>query len=37
MILALAYVLNIVFSIIAAVAANRGQAYTYPMTIRFLS
>ena len=28
-----AYVLNIVFCIIAAVKANRGEWYTYPMSI----
>jgi uncharacterized Tic20 family protein len=27
---------NIVFSIIAAVAANKGEAYRYPITIRFI-
>ncbi|TQK18377.1 hypothetical protein FBY40_0864 [Microbacterium sp. SLBN-154] len=31
-----AYVLNIVFCIIAAVAANRGQWYTYPLSISFV-
>jgi hypothetical protein len=30
-------VLNIVFSIIAAVKANQGAYYTYPMSIRFVS
>jgi uncharacterized Tic20 family protein len=30
------YVIVIVFSIIAALAANRGEAYTYPLSIRFL-
>lgn len=30
------YVFVIVFSIIAAVAANRGQRYEYPLSIRFL-
>jgi hypothetical protein len=29
-------VLVLVFSIIAALAANRGEAYTYPLTIAFL-
>ncbi len=29
-------VLIIVFSIIAALAANRGEAYTYPLTIAFI-
>lgn len=32
-----AYVLNIVFCIIAAVKANRGEWYRYPMAIRFLN
>jgi uncharacterized protein len=32
-----AWVLNIVFSIIAAVKANRGEYYTYPLAIRFVS
>ena len=31
------WVLNIVFSIIAAIKANQGQFYTYPIAIRFLS
>ncbi|MEY9850587.1 putative Tic20 family protein [Leifsonia sp. EB41] len=31
------WVLNIVFSIIAAVKANQGAFYTYPIAIRFLS
>ena len=35
-ILIAAYVLNIVFSIIAAVKANQGQPYEYPLTIRFV-
>ncbi|MHC5795963.1 DUF4870 domain-containing protein [Lacisediminihabitans sp. FW035] len=30
-------VLDIVFSIIAAIAANRGELYTYPVAIRFIS
>ena len=30
------YVLVIVLSIIAAVAANRGERYEYPLTIRFI-
>ncbi len=33
----LLYVLNIVFCIIAALAANKGQAYRYPLTIRMIS
>jgi len=31
-----AWVLNIVFSIMAAVKANGGGPYEYPMTIRFV-
>lgn len=31
-----AYVLNIVFCIVAAVKANQGEWYTYPMTIPFI-
>jgi len=31
------YVVKIVFSIIAAVKANQGQWYTYPLAIKFLS
>lgn len=31
------YVLIIVFSIIAAVKANQGEAYTYPLSIKFVS
>jgi uncharacterized Tic20 family protein len=30
-------ILNLVFSILAAIAANRGEAYTYPLAIRFVS
>lgn len=30
-------ILIVVFSIIAAVAANNGHAYTYPLTIKFVS
>ncbi|MEV8267829.1 DUF4870 domain-containing protein [Microbacterium sp. NPDC076911] len=30
-------VLNLVFCIVAAVKANRGEWYTYPLTIRFVS
>lgn len=30
-------VLNIVFSIIAAMASNRGETYRYPIAIRFIS
>ncbi|WP_285116868.1 DUF4870 domain-containing protein [Leifsonia sp. fls2-241-R2A-40a] len=32
-----AWVINIVFSIIAAVKANQGEYYTYPLAIRFFS
>lgn len=35
--LAVIGVLIIVFSIIAAVKANQGQPYTYPLTIKFVS
>lgn len=35
--LAVIGVLVIVFSIIAAVKANQGQPYTYPLTIKFVS
>jgi hypothetical protein len=35
-ILAAAAILNIVFSILAAVAANNGQMYRYPLTIEFV-
>jgi uncharacterized Tic20 family protein len=31
-----AYVINIIFSIMAAMAANRGQYYQYPLTIQFV-
>jgi len=37
LIVAAAYILNIVFSIIAAVAANKGEWYSYPLTIKFLN
>ena len=30
-------VLNIVFSIIAAIAANRGELYTYPVALTFIT
>ncbi|WP_315552007.1 DUF4870 domain-containing protein [Microbacterium aurum] len=36
-IVAAAYVLRIVFSIIAAVKANKGEWYTYPLAIKFVS
>ena len=35
LILLAAYIVKIVFSIIAAVKANRGEFYTYPMAIPF--
>ncbi|MBG0719076.1 DUF4870 domain-containing protein [Microbacterium sp. 2C] len=31
------WVVNIVFSVIAAIKANKGEWYTYPATIRFVS
>lgn len=31
------WVLSVVFSIIAALAANKGEYYTYPLTIKFVS
>jgi uncharacterized Tic20 family protein len=36
-ILAAVWAVNIIFSIIAAVKANQGQYYTYPLAIRFVS
>ncbi|CAN5487781.1 DUF4870 domain-containing protein [soil metagenome] len=30
-------VLNIVFSIMAAIAANRGEYYTYPVALKFVA
>jgi len=35
-ILAAAWIVNIVFSIMGALAANRGEPYTYPLAIRFI-
>jgi uncharacterized Tic20 family protein len=32
-----AWLVSIVFGIMAALAANRGEYYTYPMTIKFVS
>lgn len=32
-----AWVVNIVFSIIAAIRANKGEFYTYPVAIKFVS
>lgn len=37
LILLAVWVVNIVFSIIAAINANRGDWYTYPLSIKFLS
>jgi uncharacterized Tic20 family protein len=37
LILAAAWILAIVFGIMAAMAANNGQYYTYPLTIKFVS
>lgn len=37
LLVAAAYVLRIVFSIIAAIKANQGLEYTYPLAIKFLS
>ena len=31
------WVVNIIFSIMAAVKANQGQPYTYPLSIKFVS
>ena len=36
-ILAAVWAVNIIFSIIAAVRANQGQYYTYPIAIKFVS
>jgi len=36
-ILAAVWIVNIVFSIMAAIAANKGEWYSYPLTIKFLS
>jgi len=36
-ILAAAWILSIVFSIMAAIAANKGEWYTYPLAIKFVS
>jgi len=32
-----AWVASIVFGIMAAIAANKGEFYTYPMAIKFVS
>ncbi len=37
LVLLAAWVLSIVFSIMAAIAANNGQAYQYPLAIKFVS
>jgi uncharacterized Tic20 family protein len=37
LILAAVWVINIVFCILAAVAANRGERYRYPIAIRLIS
>ncbi|MBC7590335.1 MAG: DUF4870 domain-containing protein [Salinibacterium sp.] len=37
LILLAAWVLSIVFSIMAAIAANNGQVYQYPLAIKFVS
>lgn len=37
LILLAAWVLSIVFSIMAAIAANSGQLYQYPLAIKFVS
>ena len=37
LILPVAFALGIIFSILAALAANRGQGYSYPLTIKFFS
>lgn len=31
-----AWILNVIFSILAAIAANNGQTYVYPLTIKFI-
>ncbi|MBG6058310.1 putative Tic20 family protein [Cryobacterium sp. MP_M5] len=37
LILFAAWILTIVFGIMAALAANKGEYYTYPLTIKFIS
>ena len=37
LVLLAAWAMSIIFGIIAAVAANNGQAYTYPLAIKFVS
>ena len=36
LIIAAVWVVNIVFSIVAAVKANQGESYTYPLAIAFI-
>lgn len=36
-IIAIASIVNIIFCIIAAVAANKGEYYEYPLAIKFIS
>ncbi len=36
LLIAAVWVVNIVFSILAAVAANKGELYRYPLTIQFI-
>ena len=36
-IVAAVWIVNIVFSIMAAIAANKGEWYSYPLTIKFVS
>ena len=37
LILAAVWILKIIFSIMAAIAANKGEWYSYPLTIKFLN
>ncbi|MCS0499249.1 DUF4870 domain-containing protein [Protaetiibacter mangrovi] len=37
LVLLAAWVLSIIFGIMAAIAANKGEFYTYPMSIKFVS
>jgi uncharacterized Tic20 family protein len=37
LILAAVWIINIIFSIMAAIAANKGEWYSYPLTIKFLN
>lgn len=36
LITAAAWIVSVIFSIIAALAANQGQRYTYPLSIKFI-